>query len=64
MPIYEYRCDRCGARFSLLQPFSAAREGNACPECGQTSTRRVMSAFASKGGDGGSDCGPAGGRFR
>jgi len=65
MPVYEYVCDRCGSRFSLLQPMSAAREGHPCPECGATQTRRVVSSFAAQGGsDGGGACGPSGGRFR
>lgn len=64
MPVYEYVCDQCGARFSKLQPMSAPREGYECPECGAHSTRRVMSAFSSAGSSSGqSGCSSSGGRF-
>jgi len=46
MPVYEYQCARCGERFSLLQPMSAPREGNACPRCGARQTRRLISSFS------------------
>jgi putative FmdB family regulatory protein len=66
MPLYEYKCDTCGARFTKLQPMSAPREGYECPSCGQTTTRRVMSSFATSGTEntGASACGSVGGRFR
>jgi putative FmdB family regulatory protein len=40
MPIYEYACDTCGARFERKQKFSdePVRE---CPECGAV-VRRVL----------------------
>ena len=65
MPVYEYTCDQCNARFSKLQPMSAPRDGNECPHCGARTTRRVMSAFSStaSGGASASGCGPGGGRF-
>ncbi len=65
MPMYEYVCDKCGERFSMLQPMSAAREGHRCPACGEKQTRRVMSSFATCGPTAsGSGCGPGGGAFR
>jgi putative FmdB family regulatory protein len=51
MPLYEYLCVQCGERFTKLQPMSAPREGNECPQCGTRNTRRVMSTFAQCGGD-------------
>jgi putative FmdB family regulatory protein len=33
MPIYEYRCEDCGAKEEKLQPISAP-EVHACPTCG------------------------------
>jgi putative FmdB family regulatory protein len=64
MPLYEYACGCCGARFVRLQPMSAPRDGNECPECGSRDTRRVMSGFATGAGSGASaGCGPSG-QFR
>ena len=42
MPIYEFRCDRCGARFEEL--VAAGTESVACPDCGAERTERVLSA--------------------
>ncbi|MDO8491111.1 MAG: zinc ribbon domain-containing protein, partial [Dehalococcoidia bacterium] len=46
MPIYEYRCSGCGARFELMRPMSRAQEEAHCPTCKRPS-RRVPSRFAS-----------------
>jgi len=32
MPLYEYKCKKCGHRFELIQSFSAA-EVKECPVC-------------------------------
>lgn len=46
MPIYEYDCDGCHRRVSLLimRPSTAAPP--ACPRCGSTALTRLMSRFA------------------
>ncbi len=33
MPLYEYRCKKCGYRYEKIQKFNAEPEG-ACPKCG------------------------------
>ncbi len=33
MPVYEYKCKRCGYRFEKYQKMSDPRE-TTCPECG------------------------------
>lgn len=57
MPIYEYRCRRCGERLEVLQRMGAGPEGLACPRCGGGSLEREASAFASAGGG---SCAPRG----
>lgn len=44
MPIYEYRCARCGHRFSEL----VRGEGDeaACPACGRGEPERLLSSLA------------------
>jgi putative FmdB family regulatory protein len=42
MPIYEFRCERCDARFEGLVP--AGTDSIACPACGAAETVRVLSA--------------------
>ncbi len=50
MPIYEYRCEKCGHSFELLQKISAPTP-EACPECGAAAVSRLISpvAFRLKG---------------
>ena len=57
MPIYEYRCGACGKRSSsLLASYSSPDP--ACPHCGKTELRRLVSTFATvRSGDGGDDFG-------
>ena len=43
MPIYEYACDRCEHLFDALQKMSDEALVD-CPECGQPSLRKLLSA--------------------
>jgi putative FmdB family regulatory protein len=44
VPIYEFSCPTCGARFERLLP--AGTDSVACPQCGAERTVRVLSAQA------------------
>ncbi len=46
MPIYEYECDGCRRRVSLLVLRPSAAEAPTCPRCGSSALSRVMSRFA------------------
>lgn len=48
MPVYEYRCDVCGHRFSRLFRSVSAANGEAvdCPSCGKGPAPRAISQFA------------------
>jgi len=46
MPIYEYACDQCSARFEKLVPNMEAQV--TCPEC-SAQPRRLPSVFSSPG---------------
>lgn len=50
MPLYEYQCDSCGARFELIRKFSDPPL-EACPKCGAGGIRKLVSspAFQFKG---------------
>lgn len=72
MPIYEYACKSCDAKFEqLVRRMSGEAEGPAakCPSCGSEQTARALSLFAvsseSVGGGGGASedpmCGRCGG---
>jgi putative FmdB family regulatory protein len=43
MPIYEYRCDACGARKEHLQKMSDEPVA-ACPACGSAEYKKLLSA--------------------
>ncbi len=53
MPLYEYYCRRCEAKFELLRPLGRMDEPAACPR-GHAGGERVLSTFAalSRGTDG------------
>ncbi|HYY54439.1 MAG TPA: zinc ribbon domain-containing protein [Candidatus Dormibacteraeota bacterium] len=55
MPIYEYRCPRCGTRFEKLLAMNADRPS--CPSCGARDPERRVSLIASFGCGCGSSCG-------
>jgi putative FmdB family regulatory protein len=46
MPIYDYRCQGCGRRISLLFQTYAAAENAACPRCGSSDLARLVTRFA------------------
>jgi putative FmdB family regulatory protein len=48
MPIYEYKCERCGKEFERVV-FSSDSDHQACPVCGCAETRKLVSVFASRG---------------
>jgi putative FmdB family regulatory protein len=68
MPIFEYQCKECQEIFESLQLSRATEEDTECPSCGCEATERVVSTFATSGGNGGfgadSSCGPSGSGFR
>lgn len=46
MPIYEYTCQNCHKRLSILIRDSSAPFVPRCPSCGNTNLSRVISGFA------------------
>jgi putative FmdB family regulatory protein len=65
MPIFEYVCEECGARFEKLV-LSANRERQLqCPTCGSGAVKKALSVFGTSHGSGSagaasSDCAPSG----
>ena len=43
MPLYEYKCDKCGHRFEKIEKHSAS-EIKKCPKCGAHAPRQVSAA--------------------
>lgn len=45
MPLYEFFCDECRKKFSILCKIDARDSQQACQKCGSTKTRRMVSRF-------------------
>jgi putative FmdB family regulatory protein len=55
MPIYEYRCEKCGEPFEkFLRTFS--EQGDVvCPRCGSADVKKAVSLFGLSSSSGASD---------
>lgn len=43
MPIYEYKCEKCGAVTERLQKSMQDEEKSTCSQCGSSKTSRILS---------------------
>jgi putative FmdB family regulatory protein len=65
MPLYEYRCEKCGKTFEKFRRMSEADQKTECPFCSSQDAERQLSTFATGGsGNGGGCAAPAGGGAR
>jgi len=46
MPLFEYRCEDCKRRFTLLVGMVAGTQAPACPRCGGIQLRKLVSRFS------------------
>jgi putative FmdB family regulatory protein len=46
MPIYEYRCRKCGSEFELMRPLAQRDAAARCTSCGSRATSRKLSLFS------------------
>lgn len=54
MPLYEYRCRKCGKAFEMLRRLKDADSDLECPKCGSAEVERQFSTFAAGGCSSGS----------
>jgi len=47
MPIFEYRCKKCGHVTSFLEK-SNSQQPHICEKCNSQATKRIFSTFASR----------------
>ena len=62
MPLYEFECEKCKARFEELTSPGAETSKIVCPECGSKKVRRLLSTFSASAEGGqslSSGCGPS-----
>ncbi len=65
MPIFEYRCKKCGSKFEKIVLGSSEREIE-CPRCHSKDLTKLISAFSSAGtsrSSGAASCGTTGSGF-
>lgn len=64
MPVYEYKCNDCGHKFSLLRGINDTSK-IICTSCSSENTEKMISLFSRKPspgkGAGSSGCAPSGG---
>lgn len=58
MPLYEYKCRKCGANFEQFRRFSDLDAELACPRCGEKDPERQFSRFARQGDAPSQGCAP------
>jgi len=65
MPIYEYRCRKCGEIFERFMKINEKGDSLACPRCGEKKPEKILSSFSpSAGSDQSSSCNSTGGSSR
>lgn len=64
MPLYEYRCPKCGERFELLRSLSERDDETECPRCREKGKMfRLPASVQAMFGGGGSSAGCSSGSF-
>jgi putative FmdB family regulatory protein len=68
MPIYEFKCKKCGAIYECLCFRTSGEDKGPCPTCGSEDSEKQLSTFSSGGSGFGLDsggssasCSPSGG---
>ncbi len=61
MPVYEYKCGKCGEKFELKLGFFQNRNAVKCPKCDSSNVERVFSPIQTNCSSGSSCASP---RFR
>lgn len=50
MPLYEYKCKKCGNKFEKLVSMSKADDPMECPKCKSDESERLLSTFSASVG--------------
>ncbi len=57
MPLYEYRCEKCGHQFEELVSLKEGSRNRQCPKCSGRSAHKIMSVCAARvDASGASEC--------
>ncbi|UCG39187.1 MAG: zinc ribbon domain-containing protein [bacterium] len=61
MPIFEFRCKKCGHQFETITSRSEDGSGLSCPECGAGKPEKLISLFSASGTESKASSGGGGG---
>ena len=51
MPLFEYRCSECKAKFEVLHKSSVNQEDVFCPVCNSSKNKKLFSSFSASVGN-------------
>jgi putative FmdB family regulatory protein len=46
MPIYEFKCSKCGDIFEVMGSYAEREKEHDCPKCGSTDVKQAISLFS------------------
>ena len=46
MPIYEFKCSKCGDVFEVMGSYAEREKEHACPKCGSSEVKQAISLFS------------------
>ncbi|MEA1958540.1 MAG: zinc ribbon domain-containing protein [Chloroflexota bacterium] len=57
MPLYEYKCEKCGEQFDIRQCYGQDGSKLKCPKCGEANPRKLISGFSTSASSAPADSG-------
>lgn len=46
MPIYEFKCSKCGELFEVMGSYAEREKEHGCPKCGSKEVKQAISLFS------------------
>ena len=46
MPVYEFKCAKCGELFEVMVSYAEREKEHACPKCGSLEVKQAISLFS------------------
>jgi putative FmdB family regulatory protein len=46
MPVYEFKCTKCGELFEVMGSYAEREKAHVCPKCGSAEVKQAISIFS------------------